>query len=141
MCLLDGLMCAYCHLVTWHLQKLLAQIIRLRVHFPDNQIKSIRLDNAAEFSSQSFNDYCFAIGIRVDHSAAHFHTQNGLAESLIKHLQLIARSLVMKTKLPISVWRHAILHATTLIRLRPINYHKISPLQLVMGQEPIISHP
>ena len=66
--------------------KLLAQIIRLKSHFPDNQIKSIRLDNATEFSSQSFNDYCLAIGIRVEHSVAHVHTQNGLAESLIKRL-------------------------------------------------------
>ena len=83
--------------------KLLAQIIRLRAHFPDNQIKSIRLDNDAEFSSQSFNDYCLAIGIRVEHSVAHVHTQNGLAESLIKCQQLIARSLLMKTRLPTSL--------------------------------------
>ena len=73
MCLLDGLMCAYCHLVTWQL--LLAQIIRLRAHFPDNQIKSIRLDNVVEFASQSFNDYCLAIGIRVEHYVGHVHTQ------------------------------------------------------------------
>ena len=31
--------------------KLLAQIIRLRAHFPDNVIKTIRLDNASEFTS------------------------------------------------------------------------------------------
>ena len=54
--------------------KLLAQIIRLRTRFPDNQIKSIRLDNAAEFSSQSFTDYCLAIGIRVENSVTHVHT-------------------------------------------------------------------
>ena len=58
--------------------KLLAQIIRLTAHFPDNQIKSIRLDNAAEFSSQSFNDYCLAIEIRVEHSVAHVHTRRAI---------------------------------------------------------------
>ena len=120
--------------------KLLAQIIRLRAHFLDNQIKSIRLDNAAEFSSQSFNNYCLAIGIRVEHFVAHVHTQNGLAESLIKCLQLIGIPLFMKTKLPTSVWGHAILHAATLIRLRSTSYHKVSLLQLVIGQEPNISH-
>ena len=46
----------------------------------------------------------------------------------------------MKTKVPTSVWGHAILHASTLIRFRPTSYHKISTLQLVMGQEPNISH-
>ena len=120
--------------------KLLAQIIRLREHFPDNQIKSIRLDNGAEFSFQSFNDYCLAIGIRVEHSVAHVHTQNGLAESLIKRLQLIATPLLMKTKLSTSVWGHAILHAATFICLRTTSYHMVCPLQMVMGQEPNVSH-
>ena len=46
----------------------------------------------------------------------------------------------MKTKLPTSVWGHAISHAATLIRLRPTSYHNISLLQLFMGKEPNISH-
>src|ERR1017187_6135398 len=84
--------------------RLLAQIIQLRANFPDYQIKRIRLDNAGEFTSQSFNDYCMSIGIKVEHSVAHVHTQNGLAESLIKILQLIARPLLMKSS---SAWGHA----------------------------------
>ena len=120
--------------------RLLAQIIRLRAHFPEYPIKKIRLDNAAEFSSQAFNDYCMSIGITIEHPVAHVHTQNGLAESLIKHLQLIARPLLMHSKLPTSAWGHAILHAASLIRIRPTNYHKFSPIQLVCGQEPNISH-
>ncbi|XP_016681221.1 protein SRG1-like [Gossypium hirsutum] len=96
--------------------RLLAQLIKLRVHCPDFIIKTIRLDNAGEFTSQTFNDFCMSIGISVEHPVAHVHTQNGLAESLIKHLQLIARPLLMKSKLPISVLGHAILHAASLIR-------------------------
>ena len=49
-----------------------------------------------------------SIGISVEHPVAHVHTQNGLAESLIKRLQLIARLLLMKTNLPIQAWGHAI---------------------------------
>ena len=71
--------------------RLLAQIIKLRAHFSDYPIKTIRLDNAGEFTSQTFNNFCMSIGINVEHSVAHVHTQNGLAESLIKRLQLIAR--------------------------------------------------
>ena len=81
-----------------------------------------------------------SIGIKVEHPVAHVHTQNGLAESFIKRLQLIARPLLMRTKLPISTWGHAILHAATLVRIRPTSYHKFSPLQLAFGQEPNISH-
>ena len=72
-------------------------------------------------------------GIIVDHHVAHVHTQNGLVESFIKRLQLIARPLIMRIKLSISVWGHAILHDTSLIRIRPSAYHKYSPLQLAFG--------
>ena len=75
--------------------RLLAQIIRLRAHFQDYLIKSIRLDNAGEFTSQAFNDYCMCIGITVEHPVAYVHTQNGLAKSFIKRLQLIARPLLI----------------------------------------------
>lgn len=46
----------------------------------------------------------------------------------------------MRTKLPNSAWGHAILYATAIIHIRPIAYHKYSPLQLVTGQEPDFSH-
>jgi hypothetical protein len=38
------------------------------------------MDNADEFSSKDFNDYCMPLRIYV-------HTQNGLAGSLIKRVQ------------------------------------------------------
>ena len=52
--------------------------------------------------SQTFDDYCMTLGIDVEHPVPHVHTQNGLAEALIKRLQLIARTLLMKIKLPVS---------------------------------------
>ena len=45
----------------------------------------------------------------------------------------------MRTKLFISTWEHAILHATTLVCIKPSNYHKFYPLQLAFGQELNIS--
>nr|GEZ49944.1 retrovirus-related Pol polyprotein from transposon TNT 1-94 [Tanacetum cinerariifolium] len=120
--------------------KFLAQIIKLRAHFPDYTLKRVRLDNAGEFTSQAFNDYCMSVGIVVEHPVAHVHTQNGLAQSLIKRLQLIARLLIMKTKLPVFVWGHAILHAASLIRMRPSANYVYSPMQLAFGQEPSIPH-
>ena len=45
-----------CHLSSRNVvfARLLAQIIRLRVQFPDHPIKIICIDNAGEFSSQTF---------------------------------------------------------------------------------------
>ena len=53
--------------------RLLAQIIRLRAQFLDYPIKTIHLDNAGEFTSQTSIDYCMSVGIK--HPVAHTHTQ------------------------------------------------------------------
>jgi transposase InsO family protein len=120
--------------------KIITQVIRLRAQNPEHQIQSIRMDNAAEFSSKAFNDYCMALGIQVQHSVPYVHTQNGLAESLIKRIKLIARPLLQNCNLPTSCWGHAVLHAADLIQLRPTAYHVVSPMQLVRGNIPNISH-
>ena len=86
------------------------------------------MDNAAEFSSRAFNEYCMALGIQVQHSIPYVHTQNGLVESLIKRVKLIARPLLQNCNLPTSCWGHAVLHAADLIQLRPTAYHATSPL-------------
>ena len=54
--------------------RLLAQIIKLRAHFPDHPIKTIRLDNADEFYSTAFHDYCMSLGIEVQYPVSHTHT-------------------------------------------------------------------
>ena len=82
--------------------KFLAQIIKLRTQFLDYPIRKNPLDNAGEFTSQAFNDYCMSIGIDVEHPITHTHTQNGLTELLMKRLQIIVRPLLMISKLPVS---------------------------------------
>ena len=81
-----------------------------------------------------------SIEIEIDHSVTHVHTQNSLVESLIKRLQMITKLLLMKCNLQSFAWGHAILYVTALIRLKPTAYHKFSPLQLVSGREPNLSH-
>ena len=81
-----------------------------------------------------------SIGIDVQYSIAYVHTHNGLAESFIKYIQLIARPLLLNIKLPLSTWGHAIIHASNLIRLRPTTNQDLSTLQLVLGYQPNISH-
>ena len=46
----------------------------------------------------------------------------------------------MKTKLHTSAWGHVIMHAATLVHIRPTTYHEYSPSQLVLGKQPNISH-
>jgi hypothetical protein len=95
----------------------MAQVIRLKTSFLENRIQSIRLDNVVEFLSRAFNDYCTTQVNLVQHSVPYVHTQNGLAESLIKRIKLTARPLLHNYNLPISCWGHAVLHAADLIQL------------------------
>ena len=46
----------------------------------------------------------------------------------------------MKTKLPTSAWGHAIMHAKSLVRIRPTTYHEYSISQLVLGKQPNSSY-
>jgi hypothetical protein len=120
--------------------KFMMQAIRLKVNYPKYRIKSIRMENAAKFSSQAFNDYCIAQGIEVQHYVPYVHTQNGLAESLIKRIKLIARPILQGCNLPTSCWGHAVLYAADLVQLHPTACHTTSSLHLVCGDQPSIFH-
>jgi hypothetical protein len=52
----------------------MTQLIRLKENYPEYRIKSISMDNAAEFLSQAFNDYCMAQEIKVKHYVPYVHT-------------------------------------------------------------------
>jgi hypothetical protein len=120
--------------------RIMSQVISLKAKFSEHWIQSIRLDNAAEFSSWAFNNYCMAQGIQVQYSVPYVNTQNCLAGSLIKRIKLIVRPLLHNCNLPISCWGHAVLHAADLIQLRSTAYHSTSLLYLVCGNAPSISH-
>ena len=70
--------------------KLLAMLIKFKAHYPEFPVKTLRMDNAGEFKSQHFEDYCMATGIELTYSVPYEYSQNGLAEAFIKKLQLIS---------------------------------------------------
>jgi hypothetical protein len=65
-----------CFLLTrnYAFDRIMSQIIKLKVNFSEHQIHIIRMDSATEFTSQSFNDYCMALVIQVQHSVPYVHT-------------------------------------------------------------------
>ncbi|KAM1635106.1 hypothetical protein ACFXTN_011966 [Malus domestica] len=81
-----------------------------------------------------------SVGIEVEHHVPHVHTQNALVEAFIKRIQLIARTLVMRSKLSVSAWGYAILHVAMLVCLRLTVTQPHSPLQLVTEYELDVSH-
>jgi hypothetical protein len=115
-------------------------LIKFRTHHPDFLVKTLRMDNVGEFKSQHFEDYCVAMGIELTYSVPYEHSQNGLAEAFIKKIQLISRPLLLQAGLPSHLWTHAVLHAASLLKYRPTLLNDFSPLELLLGQKPDVSH-
>ena len=116
--------------------KLLAILIKYRNHFPKFPIKYLRMDNALEFRSYAFEDYCVASGISLTYLVPYEHSQNGLAEAFIKKIQLVTRPLLLQAQLPSSMWGLAVLHATALLKLRPTLLNVQTPAELQSGRIP-----
>ena len=120
--------------------KTLAMLIKFRNHYPEHPVCHLRMDNALEFKSHAFEDYCTATGIELSYSVPYEHAQNGLAEAFIKKIQLIVRPLLFHAQLPATFWGHAVLHAAVLLRLRPTLLQTQTPLELASGRVPQIAH-
>jgi hypothetical protein len=78
--------------------------------------------------------------LKCNNRCLYVHTQNGLAESLIKRNKLIDRPLLHNCNLPITCWGQAVLYTADLIQLWPTAYHNTFPLYLVRGNVPSISY-
>lgn len=122
------------------LAELLIGVIELLEQLTNNPIQKILLNDASEFTSKDFKDYCMATGINVVHPMLLNDRQNDLAKLSMMQLNIIAKSLMLKAKLPTTIWGHAILHVATLVRILPTTYLGCSPIQLVSRFEPNVSH-
>ena len=86
--------------------KLIAQIINLRANHPEHGIKSIRMDNAAKFSSWAFDDYCLDWGITAEHIGTWCTYPDWSYGITCQEDKLIARLLLQNCNLPTSSWGH-----------------------------------
>ena len=115
-------------------------LIKFKIHHLDFSIKILRMDNAKEFRSQHFEDYCLATSTELTYSIPYEHLENGLAEAFIKKIQLISQPLLIHAGLPLHLWAHAVLNTTTLLRYKPTLFNDYSPLELLFGQKPNVSY-
>jgi len=120
--------------------KLANFINKMKTQHPDNPIKSIRLDNAAEFTSSLFEEFCSSLGIQLEFTVPYQHAQNGIAEAHIKRIQGMVKPMLMNSNLPASAWGHAVIHSQNLLNLRPIGKSNITPLEQLQGYPPSVKH-
>ena len=120
--------------------KFLAILICYKNHSFDNHIKYLHMDNVQEFRSHAFEDYCITTGITLTYSVPYEHAQNGLAKAFVKKIQLVTRPLLLHAQLPSNMWGHVVLHAASLLRLRPTLFNTQTPYECLSSRPPNISH-
>ena len=74
----------------------------------NRKIKFLRSDNAGEFTSNEFNEFCEKHGIKRQFSAAKNPHQNGVAERKNRTVQEATRTMLNEEKLLDGYWREVI---------------------------------
>lgn len=80
--------------------KTLAMILKFKNNFSENHISFLKMDNALEFKSRAFEDFCIASRIKLTYFGPYDHAQNGLAEAYIKKIQLIVCPVLFHAHFP-----------------------------------------
>ena len=72
------------------------------------RLKVFRTDNGGEYTSNKFEDYLKAEGVRHERTVPKTPEQNGVAERLNRTLVETTRSLLIDSKLPHKFWAEAL---------------------------------
>ena len=104
------------------------------------QIRRLRLDNAAEFSSREFRGICLQNKIKMEFSSPYSPHQNGTVERSHRTILNMARCLLLEAKLPKTMWTFAVKMAA-MIRNRCFNSRTgFTPIELLTGKRSDLSN-
>lgn len=104
-------------------------------------IRGIQCDNGREFDNASTRQFFLLNGVSLRMSCPHTSPQNGKAESMLRSLNNIVRSLLFQASLPSSFWVEALHTATHLINRHPtktLQHH--TPYFALYGAHPSYTH-
>ena len=103
----------------------------------------IRADNGGEFLSEQadgFMTVCREHAIRVSFSLPNTPQQNGVAERSHRVIIETTRTLLISSRLPVTLWSWAYRHAVYLTGYLVGSRRPLSPLELWFGATPSVSH-
>lgn len=105
-------------------------------HF-NSSIKTIRTDNAPEFSDQFCTKFMKERGIVHQTTCSHRPQQNARVERKHRHVLEVARALKLQSGLPTSYWGDCVLASTYIInRIPSIVLNNVSPYEMMFGKAP-----
>jgi hypothetical protein len=105
------------------------------------KIKCIRSDGAQEYKYGDFADYLFSKGIKQEFSPAYAHSSNGNAESRIRILGTMPRSMLINANLP-NPFTHLAIMCANYIYNRVIckHTHQVTPYEIFHSKKPRIDY-
>ncbi|KAL4379471.1 hypothetical protein GQ457_02G032120 [Hibiscus cannabinus] len=107
----------------------------------DFEIKSLRSDRGGEFTSNEFNDFCKANGIRRPLTVPRSPQQNGVAERKNRTILNMARSMLKAKNMPKEFWAEAVSCAVYLSNRSPTkNVDNVTPQEAWSGRKPSVRH-
>ncbi|KAL4352077.1 hypothetical protein GQ457_06G007290 [Hibiscus cannabinus] len=104
-------------------------------------IKSLRSDRGGEFTSNEFNDFCKANGIRRPLTVPTSLQQNGVAERKNRTILNMARSMLKAKNMPKEFWAEAVSCVVYLSNRSPTkNVDNVTPQEAWSGRKPSVRH-
>ncbi|XP_019229940.1 PREDICTED: uncharacterized protein LOC109210914 [Nicotiana attenuata] len=104
-------------------------------------VKRLRSDNGTEFFNSQCNELFTSHGIVHQSSCPYTPQQNGVLEGKHRHILEVARSLKIKSSVPVTFWGESVKTATYLInRLPTAVLDGKTPYELLYGEVPKLDH-
>ncbi|KAL4378928.1 hypothetical protein GQ457_02G031910 [Hibiscus cannabinus] len=105
------------------------------------EIKSLRSDRGGKFTSNEFNDFCKANGIRRPLTVPRSPQQNGVVERKNRTILNMARSMLKAKNMPKEFWAEAVSCAVYLSNRSPTkNMDNVTPQEAWSGRKPSVRH-
>jgi transposase InsO family protein len=105
------------------------------------QIMCLRTDRGGEFTSNDFNSYCSANGIKRQLTTAYTPQQNGVAERKNRTLLNMVRSMLNAKNVPKTFWPEALKWATYILNRSPtLSVKDMTPEKAWSGTKPAVHH-
>ncbi|KAL4364247.1 hypothetical protein GQ457_04G014290 [Hibiscus cannabinus] len=105
------------------------------------EIKSLRSDRGGEFTSNEFNDFCKANGIRRPLTVPRSPQQNGVAKRKNRTILNMARSMLKVKNMPKEFWVEAVSCAVYFSNRSPTkNVDNVTPQEAWSERKPSVRH-
>ena len=105
-----------------------------------NRVRTLRSDNGGELEGNSFKQYLAERGIRHKTSAAYTPAQNGVAERGNRTIMDGARSMLLASNLPPSLWAEAVAYLVYIRNRVLSSTGKITPFEAWNKRKPDVSN-